>query len=299
MDKNLLIGAALALVVTGVGVTVGFHMDHAREAATASEPPIVLQADPEPPKPAECVAPVLGADTQGQILHRLDRIEKMLGELKQQQAEMSKRLSSAAELLDFFNEMRPRLSRARSRANQSAAIATLRNVASSQAQMQASGRIDVDRDGTGEYGGFRELSGGAPGRMGSVLNPPVLSGAFRQINEHGEVVRSGYHYRFYLPGASGQGVVEPGSGFAAMDVDADLAETTWCCYAWPASEKTGATTVYFVNQAGDVLATEDPRYRGAGKGPAADAAFQQAGSITGPAAVRQKGRDGNVWKQVN
>ncbi len=301
MDKNLLIGAALALVVTGVGVTVGFHLDHSREEAMASEPPL-LQAEPEPAQkpPANCVAPVLEGDTQAQILQRLDRIEKALQELTEQQAAMSKRLASAGELLEFFNEMRPRLNRARTRANQSAAIATMRNLISAQAQMQATGRIDTDRDGTGEFGGFIELSGAAPGRMGTKLMPPVLSRAFSKVNEHGEVVRSGYHYRIYLPDSSGRGVQEPRNGYAAIDTEADLAETTWCAYAWPADEKSGQTTVFFTNQSGDVFATQDPRYRGPGKGPAADAAFTQAGAITGAVAARgRKGADGNVWKQVN
>lgn len=298
MDKNLLIGAALALVVTGVGVTVGFHLDHSREEGAASEPPLPKLADDVQKPPAACVAPELRGDEHAQILERLDRVETALRELKQEQADFTKSLAAAGELLDFFNQMRPRLERARTRANQSAAIATLRNCASAQAQIQASGRIDVDRDGTGEYGGFLEMSGQSPGRMGSVLNPPVLSSAFRVMNEHGEVVRSGYLYRIYLPGPSGHGVVEPRNGFAAMDVDVDLAETTWCCYAWPVDGK--SSTTFFTNQGGDIFATEDPRYRGPGKGPTPDAAFAHPGGITGAVATRgRKGADGNVWQHVN
>lgn len=300
MDKNLLIGAALALVVTGVGVTVGFHLDRGREEASPRPP--VLRADPQPAEkpPANCVAPVLAPDAQGQILRRLERIERALEELEKQQAALHERLASAGELLDFFNAMRPRLERARTRANQSAAIATLRNLISAQAQMQATARIDTDRDGTGEFGGFLELSGAAPGRMGTRLAPPVLSRAFSEVNEHGEVTRSGYQYRIYLPDAAGRGVAEPRTGYAAIDADADLAETTWCAYAWPVDEKTGATTVFFTNQSGDVFATEDARYRGPGRGPAADAAFVDGGAITGAVAgPARKSVDGNVWKQVN
>src|ERR1043166_9670945 len=83
----------------------------------------------------------------------------------------------------------PNLLSARLNANETSAISTLRNVSSSQAQFQASAKCDVDNDGSGEFGMFRELSGavavrnlatGAPGA--SVLNPPVLSGAFRTFN---------------------------------------------------------------------------------------------------------------------
>ena len=83
----------------------------------------------------------------------------------------------------------PNLLAARLSANETAAIATLRNIVSAQAQFQQSGKADTDTDGTGEYGGFLELSGAAAGRMAAVLVPPVLSGAFRVLNAGGEVTR--------------------------------------------------------------------------------------------------------------
>ena len=95
----------------------------------------------------------------------------------------------------------PNLLAARLSANETAAIATLRNIISSQAQFQQGAKADTDNDGTGEYGGFVELSGGGAGRMAAVLSPPVLSGAFRVLNASGEVSRSGYFFRMYLPGA--------------------------------------------------------------------------------------------------
>src|SRR5262245_65982285 len=53
----------------------------------------------------------------------------------------------------------PNLLSARLSANETAAVATLRNLSSAQAQVQASGSIDGDGDGSGEYGYFGELSG--------------------------------------------------------------------------------------------------------------------------------------------
>src|SRR2546425_4615992 len=83
----------------------------------------------------------------------------------------------------------PNLLSARLNANETSAISTLRNVSSSQSQFQASAKADVDNDGTGEFGLFRELSAAigvrtvaAAGTVGAVLNPPVLSGAFRTFN---------------------------------------------------------------------------------------------------------------------
>ena len=52
----------------------------------------------------------------------------------------------------------PNLLSARLSANESAAIATLRNIVSSQAQVQSQGAIDVDVDGIGEHGWFGELA---------------------------------------------------------------------------------------------------------------------------------------------
>jgi len=190
---------------------------------------------------------------------------------------------------------------ARSSANETAAIATLRNCCSAQAQFQATSKADVDRDGTGEFGAFVELSGAkevrGDARTGR-MNPPVLSGAFRNPSPRGGMVsRSGYYFRIYLPDRSGEGVAADSVGFA--NVDPNLAETTWCCYAWPINESAGART-FFMNQTGDVLATEAPEYAGS-KGPLPGAAFLGGGrlSITGHAAVGQEGQDGNGWVQVN
>jgi hypothetical protein len=188
---------------------------------------------------------------------------------------------------------------ARISAFETAAVATSRNVISAQAQMQASAKVDADRDGTGEYAGFLEMSGAEVGRMAGKLVPPVLSGAFRIVSPAGEVARSGYLYRVFLPDARGTGVGEAPGGFARGQVDADLAETTWCLYAWPETYGKTGTRTFFTNQGGDVLATECATYTGAGGGPASDAAFVRAGYITGVVAIGRPGADGNVWKQVN
>jgi prepilin-type N-terminal cleavage/methylation domain-containing protein len=194
----------------------------------------------------------------------------------------------------------PNLLAARLSANETAAVATLRNIISGQAQFQQSGKADTDNDGTGEYGGFIELSGQAPGRMPATLVPPVLSGSFRVLNANGEVSRSGYFFHMFLPDNAGAGVGEPQAGFADDGtLDGDLAETTWCCYAWPVNYNQSGNRTFFTNQGGDLVGSEDGAYSGTGNGPAPDAAFQAAGIITGSVAIGVAGQDGNVWKQVN
>ena len=75
----------------------------------------------------------------------------------------------------------PNLLSARLNSNETAAIATLRNIISAQAQFQSTARADDNNNGVGEYGSFGELSGGVGVRGGNVLKPPVLSTAFRTV----------------------------------------------------------------------------------------------------------------------
>jgi len=208
----------------------------------------------------------------------------------------------------------PNLLSARLNANETAAISTLRNISSSQAQFQASSKADADQDGAGEFGMFRELSGGVAVRTsndgsstGSVMNPPVLSGAFRTLNDNAEVSRSGYLYKMFLPTSTGAGVEETKAGDSVDGtLGNDLAETTWCAYAWPANYSTSGNRTFFVNQTGDITNTDVSTYSGTGGFDEASSgrAFMlnggaDAGMITGAVAVGTKGRDSQTWKQVN
>ena len=189
----------------------------------------------------------------------------------------------------------------RAAANETATMATLRNCSSAEAQFQACARADADQDGTGEFGAFTELSGARDVRDSATagkLNPPVLSGAFRQPAPEGFIARAGYHFVIYLPDHAGDGVLADTEGFAR--VDADRAETTWCGYAWPAEYGVTGTRTFFVNQTGDVIATDAPEYTGP-RAPPPGAALMDGGlrSIYGIAAVGGSGQDGHIWRQVN
>ena len=82
-------------------------------------------------------------------------------------------------------------------------------------------------------------------------------------------------------------------------LNADLSETTWCCYAWPVNYGQSGNRTFFTNQGGDLVATERSTYSGTGNGPASDASFKVAGAITGSVAIGAVGADGKTWKQVN
>jgi prepilin-type N-terminal cleavage/methylation domain-containing protein len=194
----------------------------------------------------------------------------------------------------------PNLLSARLSSNESAAVATLRNIVSAQAQFQTTARADENFNGVGEYGYLAELSGATGVRGGAVLTPAVLSTAFRSADANGVVTRSGYLYILALPDAAGNAI--PPSSMNL--VDPDLAETTWAAYAWPTNYGSTGNRTFFVNQGGDIVATEDPAYSGphaAGAPFDASSAFVPPGtatSITGRVATGGTGRDGNFWKQV-
>jgi len=208
----------------------------------------------------------------------------------------------------------PNLLSARLNANETASVSTLRSISSSQAQFQASAKADVDNDGQGEFGMFRELSGAVAVRTdvagtntgGSVLNPPVLSGAFRTLNANAEVSRSGYMFKMFVPDSAGVAVEETQSGnpLAGTLTSADMSETTWCTYSWPANYSTSGNRTFFVNQTGDITSTDDSAYSGTGDFDTANAeaafvASATATQITASVAVGTTGADGNTWKQVN
>ena len=206
----------------------------------------------------------------------------------------------------------PNLMSARLSANETCAIATLRVLSSAQAQFQASAKCDIDNNGTGEFGLFREMSGAYGVRLtsladsvGAVMSPPVLSGAFRTMNAQGEVSRSGYRFRMILPGAKGAGVPETAAGALSAALDPTLCESSWCSYAWPSTYAHTGNRTFFINQSGDIVTTDIAAYTGAGKFLATQgAAFSATSgsavtSITGQVAIGTKGRDGNRWRPIN
>jgi prepilin-type N-terminal cleavage/methylation domain-containing protein len=202
----------------------------------------------------------------------------------------------------------PNLLSARLNANESAAIATLKNISSAQSQCQASAVIDVNNNGTGEYGFFGELSGAQTVRGGTQrISPPVLSTAFGNV-ANSIVTRSGYAFQMFLPDDTAAGVAEDATGGDTTNdngVDAGQAETLWCCYAWPQVFGNSGKRTFFVNQAGDVLATNGSvvAYSNTATGtkPTYDVAFIGTGTIAMSAAVAANtvGVDGNTWVVVN
>jgi hypothetical protein len=212
----------------------------------------------------------------------------------------------------------PKLMSARLSANEAAAIATLRSISSSQAQLQSSGAIDTDGDGGGEYGYFAEMAGTFPLRINTngvggagvagvdELNPSVLSSAFGNVDANGHVSRSGYNFQMWLPDATVGGVT-PGISEAANGgaggtfPDGNNAEILWACYAWPLDVQGSGNRAFFVNQEGDLLQcnnrTATP-YTAATNTPAFDECFTIAGDMASALNVGVETAAGNIWTPV-
>jgi prepilin-type N-terminal cleavage/methylation domain-containing protein len=214
----------------------------------------------------------------------------------------------------------PNLLASKLNANETAALATMRNLVSAQAQLGVTAKIDADNDGKGEYGTFLEMSGavgvrkgfvpGSPSSSnfsvkGEILNPPVLSSAFANLTTAGFCTRSGYAFMILLPDASvpalyvhetGGPGVPPGFAGGSGSIGVDASETTWCAYAQPMTRGATGNRHFFTNQKGDMMqsANDIAKAQGILAAVAGNAAFLGAG-ITSPIAVGTTGTDGDLW----
>lgn len=197
-------------------------------------------------------------------------------------------------------------------ANEAAAIATLKNIASAQAQCRASALIDVNDNGAGEYGYLAELAGSALLRAAGGLSeqrmsPPFLSGAFGHLQHEqspmaGIVLRSGYCFQVWLPDAAFTAVPESSSGGAgAVHPDPARSEAMWCAYAWPVVRGQSGKRAFFVSQSGLVLASNNDlsQYSGFGNTPRPTAAYVNGGAMDTLLETNAIGGDGQKWTIVN
>ncbi len=197
----------------------------------------------------------------------------------------------------------PSLIAARLTANETAAIETLRSISTAQAQFLRSGKADEDFDGAGEHGSLGELSGCVGVRGGQAKVPTDLTASMRNVTPNGEIAKSGYFFRIYLPDADGHGVRdEPGGGVGPGVVDPDYAEQVWCCYAWPTRYGVSGRRTFFVNQTGDILFADSSTYEGpncAGIRPGNALRGTDPETIMGRTAIGTAGQDALVWRIAN
>jgi prepilin-type N-terminal cleavage/methylation domain-containing protein len=226
----------------------------------------------------------------------------------------------------------PNLLAAKLSANETSAIATLRNLGSAQAMVQGSGRIDVDNDAIGEFGTFLELTGRSRIRKGRVnasvlgadfsttseeMRPPILSVSLGSVDARGFSPKSGYLFMILLPDngdfarfahEENRGTVDVpipdvssngqpgGTGKFAVD----LAETNWVCYAIPVNRGNSGNRCFFTGHNGDILQSANDIAKHSGSSTPIDgrSAFLGDG-ITAPVAMGTQGKDLDVWKITN
>jgi hypothetical protein len=182
--------------------------------------------------------------------------------------------------------------------HEAAVIAALRELADAQERAREKKLIDRNRDGVGEYGFFGELAGRSSVRSSKgeprPLVEPVLPGAYGGVSS-GQVELHGYLFKIYLPGPRRSFLAEGGRP------DARLAAAHWCCYAWPRLDGVTGRKLFFINQDGVLLVSDNRRHRYEGNfsRPSPRAAFTAGDAdIAGRVAVDRVGADGDLWKAL-
>jgi len=210
---------------------------------------------------------------------------------------------------------------------EAAAVYWLKHLASAQSRVRTDRAIDADRDGIGEYATLLELKGAVGVRRGftgpqgdrqaaadfSKVGDPLdlttedvsMYGLPGNVDATGVVTQGGYHYRAFLPdsGTSPGWTHEAGPagvpGFAGgtSKVGIDAAERQWCAIAWPDSRGESGDRVYFVDETGVVLESENTvaRWSGLAREPTPDCARAAAGAGDAPPSGGHVGRDGDRW----
>lgn len=194
----------------------------------------------------------------------------------------------------------PNLLSGRVAANEGAAIATLRSIATAQFQFKSSQNIDRNNDQNGEFGGLAELTGvGVLRGSTTPLVPALLSPSLGAVDAQGRVLRQGYLFAVFLPDATGAGAPDTAAGLAT--VDARLAEDHWTVLAWPVQLGQTGRSTYFMNQLGDPRRAARASYSGTASVPPAGAGLVGVAPNTivgGVLASEAVGADGNTWLPV-
>ncbi len=186
----------------------------------------------------------------------------------------------------------PSFLKARGQAQESATLATLRALSTSQVMAQQSLVVDQDSDGYGEYCFIQELAGLVTPRNGEPLDYPFID--FDKVLPNGVFEKNGYYFYCYLPGDPDQG---ESAGEIPVTTDADMIDAQEQCYviyAWPVKFGETGTKAFVINQVGEILVTDDHYYDGSNI-PSSTAAYNDYSIAAGDFADNDYGNDGNFW----
>ncbi len=170
-------------------------------------------------------------------------------------------LSSVATVVGMmrfvFTEGFQGIAEASGRASSKKAVSTLREILFAQDALRRYAMIDPDQDGIGSAARLGELAGTNPARGEKHLETPPLSPRFApKIATKGgpSTELEGFLYTICLPGKNGGWVNHP-----AEEVDEERAEREWIAYAWPADEKLGHESAYFIDAQERILESSNLR----------------------------------------
>lgn len=155
----------------------------------------------------------------------------------------------------------PGLLGARKGSNEQAAIGSLSAIRAGQQIFNTRGIVDVDQDGTGEYGFLQELCGVVVprGRIDPLGHGEILPEQLGRTT-NGVVRKSGYCFHLFLPSndaAGGDAIPESDGAAAATVGDANAQEARWICYAWPISRGNSGDRAFAVNQTNAIYETNN------------------------------------------
>lgn len=194
----------------------------------------------------------------------------------------------------------PKLLSARLSANEAAAFSTMRSISSAEAQTQASGAIDIDGDGVGEYGFLGEMAGAVPLRgTNERLDPAVLSPSMG-ATQNGVLTRSGYMFQVWLPAARGNGGVYESKQKDGKDVNTEAAEVNFLAYCWPLDAGNTGNRVWAL-RSNVMYACQNPggKYSSAEHMPKSDAMWPAKKGVDPESGEAYIGRDGLTWQVID
>jgi len=191
----------------------------------------------------------------------------------------------------------PSMHAARLKANESAALTSLRSIYTAEETFRTSVIRDADGDGEGEYAFIGELLGDPrPGEQGARAHRALMSGQW--LRKKGDFIRGGYRFRAYLPAEDGSPIGENAEASRLGRVDGDLAETVMVVLAWPVSRGITGERAFYMDASGRIYACGDGVYSKDAAPPPDVLSSQKRNLASRPLRQGEMARDGNRWERV-
>lgn len=172
----------------------------------------------------------------------------------------------------------PGLLRARTSANENAAVGCLKSLCTSQYEFQNKKRVDQDRDGIGEFGFIQELAGISKVRSKNITDSLIAHEelATSASANNGIATYKGYCFACYLP--SSKEYLRESAPITKMTLTKtaiDMQEKDFLIYAWPENYGSTGIKTFVINNNGQVFVSGNSKtcYSGKSKIPDFNAAL--------------------------